>query len=66
MGDIAEAFRDHLRSLSDTEWDALVTEVRTPKPPASPPMANEVTQSERIGTGRNEGLAEAKRRGYID
>lgn len=66
MGDIAEAFRDHLRSLSDSEWDALVAEVRPSKPSASPPLPNEVTQSERIGTGRNEGLAEARRRGYID
>lgn len=66
MGDIAEAFRDHLRSLSDSEWDALVAEVRPPKHPAGPPITNEVEQSERVGTGRNEGLAEARRRGYID
>ncbi|OBJ49537.1 hypothetical protein [Mycobacterium sp. 1423905.2] len=62
---IAEAFRDHLRSLSDDEWNQLVAEVRPPNPESHIPLPNEVEQSGRIGTGRNEGLAEAKRRGYI-
>lgn len=34
MANLAEAFEQHLRSLSDSDWDALVGRVRPPK--ASP------------------------------
>lgn len=66
MGDIASAFEEHLRSLSDTEWNALVQRVRPSASEPNPRLDNEVEGSTRIGTGRNEGLADAKRRGYID
>ena len=66
MGDIAEAFKQHLSSLSDDDWNKLVAEVRPPQPaPSGAPLPNETEQAQRIGTGRNEGLAEAKRRGYL-
>lgn len=42
MAELAEAFEQHLRSLSDDEWNALASRVRTPKtPPAPPPLAGE-------------------------
>ena len=31
MGELAEAFEEHLRSLTDDEWNALATRVRTPQ-----------------------------------
>lgn len=65
MGDIAEAFEQHLASLPDEDWNALVARVRPPKPQPNPPIPGEVEQSDHVGKGRNEGLAEAKRRGYI-
>lgn len=63
---IADAFEQHLRSLSQPEWDALVARVRTPKHQPQTPLPGEQEQHQQVGSGRNEGLAEAKRRGYID
>lgn len=68
MADLAEAFEQHLKSLSDSEWDALVARVRTPEAvkssrgtPDEP--ANGPTPSTRPKT--RAGLEEALRRGYI-
>lgn len=56
MADLAEAFEQHLRSLSDTEWEALTKRVRSS--PSDAPQDR--------GTGASAaGLAEAKRRGYV-
>jgi len=69
-GELSEAFEQHLRSLSDSEWDALASRVRTP---SGPPPDSYMEQQERqreIETGRrrfkNTGEEEAYRRGYID
>ena len=82
MADIAEAFKQHLRSLSDTEWDALATEVRSTPQQRGPEfdsnqrieIKNEVTNSrhpaqiagERQGSKKYEGLLGAYLKGYID
>lgn len=68
MGDIAEAFEQHLRSLSDEQWNALTARVRTPAPqaPPAPQLPNEVEQTTEFGSGSKAGLDEAKRRGFID
>lgn len=67
MSDVQGAFDDYLRSLSDDEWQALQQRVRQPAnpPTPAPQLDNQVDESTRIGTGRNAGLAEAKRRGYV-
>ncbi|QFS91523.1 hypothetical protein FIV07_12210 [Mycobacterium sp. THAF192] len=69
MAELAEAFEQHLRSLSDDEWNALASRVRTPKtPPAPPPLAGE-RRDEPSGNQpkfANSGLEEAYRRGFID
>lgn len=56
MSGISEAFEQHLRSLSDLEWNDLTRRVR-PAPPGG------------SGVGllnENEGIQEAIRRGYLD
>jgi hypothetical protein len=60
MADLAEAFEQHLRSLSDSDWDALVARVRTPMAPPQPDEHGEPSG------GQNAGLEEARRRGYVD
>lgn len=67
MADIAEAFEQHLRSLSDAEWDTLTQRVRTPKapPPADLPGIGDEDRKHGRGPQTSAGLAEAKRRGYI-
>jgi hypothetical protein len=47
VGNIAEAFEQHLRSLTDAEWSALVKRVR---PPSDAPQA---TTSEVLAGGSN-------------
>lgn len=70
MADIAEAFEQHLRSLTDDEWTALTQRVRTPQqqqPSERQRLDNESdAPATKIGKGRNAGLEEAKRRGFID
>lgn len=60
MGDIAEAFEQHLRSLSDTEWSALVDKVR----PQNPPWNTATADPDKVGPIHRaaDGLAEAERR----
>ncbi|MCV7285352.1 hypothetical protein H7J87_08425 [Mycolicibacterium wolinskyi] len=68
MADIAEAFEQHLRSLSDDEWKALVSRVRKQQPGGS--NEDERQRDREIESGRkkfsNYGLQEAYRRGYVD
>jgi hypothetical protein len=72
MADLAEAFEQHLKSLSDEDWDSLVTRVRPPKSPPAPldervddqPTPKRFPQAP--GPATNDGLAEAHRRGFID
>lgn len=54
MADLADAFEQHLKSLSDDEWSELVARVRPTKdgPDGEPP---------RLATGAG-GRAEAQRR----
>lgn len=56
MPDLAEAFEQHLRSLSDDEWTALVARVR-------PDDHDDAGQPK--GSKSKSGLAEARRRGYV-
>ncbi|WP_205874442.1 hypothetical protein [Mycobacterium camsae] len=65
MGDIAEAFEQHLRSLSDTDWNALVERVRTPANPSGdqqeppPQSADSGGAPERLpGAGGKEAAAQ--------
>ncbi|WP_100484951.1 hypothetical protein [Mycobacteroides abscessus] len=68
MPDLSDAFEAHLRAMPDTDWDALVKRVRPAAPVSGVPLANE-TQGDPEKFGRrikgNEGLDEARRRGYI-
>lgn len=71
MADIAEAFKQHLRSLSDDEWTALEREVRVqqqPPAPTGPPLPGERREGDDapVRKGENAGMAEARRRGYVD
>ncbi|WP_322857762.1 hypothetical protein [Mycobacterium shigaense] len=56
MGDIAEAFEQHLRSLSDDDWNALVTRVRTDdtKPSTSPGDAGRAEATRRFGKDQHQ------------
>lgn len=70
MSDVSEAFEQHLRSLSDSDWAALAQRVR-PAPPtrSGPELLNANNgQAEQFGHGnkKNEGIQEAIRRGYLD
>jgi hypothetical protein len=68
MTDIAGAFEQYLTSLTDTEYEDLTRRVRgntPPAPPAGPPLPNELEESTTIGKGKNAGLEEARRRGYV-
>ena len=62
MADLAEAFEQHLRSLSEGEWDSLVARVRAPK--SSPETGGE-EPTWPIGIKSKRGLDEPRRRGYI-
>jgi hypothetical protein len=66
MAELAEAFEQHLKSLSASEWDALVSRVRQPTPPASPPLSGEHVDPPAGKPLKNPGLEEARRRGFID
>lgn len=71
MADLSEPFEEHLRRMTDAEWSALTARVRAPQTPAPPPtpLPNEKTDYTGLfGTrsGIEEGLKEARRRGYID
>lgn len=69
MGDLDAAFEQHLASMSDGDWNALVARVRPPQaPPAPPPppLSNESSPTVFRGEAASAGLNEAKRRGYID
>ncbi|VBA43955.1 hypothetical protein LAUMK136_05361 [Mycobacterium attenuatum] len=58
MGDIAEAFEQHLRSLSDNDWNALVAKVRPAPTPdnaaadqgAQPGDSGRAAAAKRFGT----------------
>lgn len=70
MSGISEAFEQHLRSLSDLEWNDLTRRVR-PAPPGGSGVGllNENEgDPESLGHGntKNEGIQEAIRRGYLD
>lgn len=67
MPDLSDAFEAHLRALPDTDWDALVKRVRPAAPTSSVPLANENPGNPENFRPRkaNEGLDEARRRGYI-
>jgi hypothetical protein len=60
MGDIAEAFEQHLRSLSDEQWNSLVARVRPVPPPAGDGSSGE---AERQHPGDSARAAAAKRFG---
>ncbi|CAN3128580.1 hypothetical protein ACNUDN_11710 [Mycobacterium sp. smrl_JER01] len=82
MADIAEAFKQHLRSLSDSEWDALASEVRSTQNGRGPEfdsgqrieVKNEASSSRRPaqiagvrqGSKKYDGLLGAYLKGYID
>lgn len=63
MPNLAEAFEEHLRSLSDSDWNALVARVRAPQRQPNP-LANDDDPPDRPLA--NDGLEEARRRGYVD
>lgn len=69
-GELSEAFEQHLRSLSDDEWNALSSRVRAPKGPPPDPYAAEQKRQQEVDSGRhrfkNAGIEEAYRRGYVD
>ena len=65
MADIASAFEEHLRSLPDSDWDALVQRVR-PSRPQQASLPGEHSAEPDANDFTNAGLAEAHRRGYID
>ncbi|OBG87538.1 hypothetical protein A5699_02085 [Mycobacterium sp. E802] len=68
-GELSEAFEQHLRSLSDSEWEALSSRVRTKAPPPDT-YAQQQKRADEIETGKrrfkNAGQEEAYRRGFID
>ncbi|WP_197382851.1 hypothetical protein [Mycolicibacterium mengxianglii] len=68
MANLSEAFEDHLRSLSDQEWNALASRVRQPQQttPTAPLPGERQFDKDPIGSLKNPGFDEAVRRGYID
>ncbi|MEH3131619.1 MAG: hypothetical protein PGN27_16855 [Mycolicibacterium neoaurum] len=71
MGDVGSAFDEYLKSLSDDEWKALEQRVRPPQQPPAPtgqPLPGERREGDDapVRRGENAGMAEARRRGYID
>ncbi|MEU9805592.1 hypothetical protein [Mycobacterium sp. NPDC050853] len=56
MADIADAFKQHLSSLSEQEWSALVAEVRAPEDSRAggPGADGKAAAKRRFGTGEGQ------------